>query len=167
MTRLREAIEKRAHVQSTSKTIYRRASMILGLYGLNVLKYLEETAPKPKVHIGTENIMGVKVKTTILKYSEERLPWGFEDFVEKCRDYVKTIIDLAMAEHAIQELGREILAVKRKTNALQYIIVPRLKSTIKTLQMKFDENEREERARLKRIKQIIGRRETSWRRETS
>lgn len=167
MTRLREAIEKRANVQSMSRTIYRHASMILGLYGLNALKYLEEVSPKPKIYVGTENIMGVKVKTTILRYGDERLPWGFEDFVKKCRDYVKAVIDLATAERAVHELGREILAIKRKTNALQYIIVPRLKNTIKVLQMKFDEREREEKARLKRIKHVLERRESSWRRETS
>lgn len=167
MARLKEAIEKRINVQSMSRATYRNASIILGLYGLNSLKYLEEVSPKPKVYIGTENIMGVKVKTTILKYSEEKMPWGFEDFVRRCRDYIKAVIDLAIAERAVQELSREILAVKRKTNALQYIIVPRLRSTIKMLQMKFDEREREEKVRLKRIKHVLERRETSWGRETS
>lgn len=166
MARLREAIEKRANVQSMSKTMYRNASIILGLYGLNALTYLKDVSPKPRVYIGTENIMGVKVRTAILRYGEERLPWGFEDFVEKCRDYVKAIIDLAAAERAVQELGREILTVKRKTNALRYIIAPRLRSTIKMLQMKFDEREREEKARLKRIKHVLERRESSWRRES-
>ncbi|MEM0083060.1 MAG: V-type ATP synthase subunit D [Candidatus Nezhaarchaeales archaeon] len=158
MTRLREVIDKRAKVRSLSKTIYREASIILGLYGLNALMYLRGTSPKPRIYIGTENIMGVKVMTTILRYGEERLPWGFEDFVKRCRDYIKAIIDLATSEQAVEELGKEILAIKRKTNALQYIIVPRLRTAIKVLQMKFDEREREERARLKRIKRVLERR---------
>jgi len=52
-------------------------------------------------------------------------------------------------------LGLEISKAKRITNALEYILIPGLELTIKYLTMKFEERDREEAARLKRVKLLI------------
>lgn len=164
MSSLREAIEKRKLVYDKLISIYRRAGVELGVYGSSLPGYLKEISPKPKIYTGTENIMGVKTKTVILRYTEDPvgMPPSLEEFVRFSRDFLNDLIDLARLEHAIYELGKEISATKQRTNALKYIIIPRLRNTIKTLQLKFDEREREEKARLKRIKQILARRVVPW-----
>lgn len=160
MVSLRAALEKRYLVQKQLSEVYRRAEIMLGIYGSTLPKYLGETSLKPKIYAGTENIMGVKIKTLIVKYGEAAVsaPPGLRDFVQMSRDFLNTLLELSKLEHALYELGREISSTKRKSNALQYIVIPRLQETIKRLQLKFDEREREEKARLKRIKQILSRR---------
>ncbi|MDH4068499.1 MAG: V-type ATP synthase subunit D [Dehalococcoidia bacterium] len=46
---------------------------------------------------------------------------------------------------------------KRITNALEYVIIPGLQATINYLSMKFEERDREEKARLKRVKVLVAR----------
>ena len=162
---MREAIEKRRAIQGRLPAVYRRAGVVLGVYGPSLREYLREVAPKPRIYSGVENLMGVKVKTIILAHEEKPvdMPPGLVDFVNASREMLNDLIELAKLEHALRELGREILATRRKANALQYIVIPRLRASIKALQLKFDEREREEKARLKRIKQVLVRRGASWR----
>ncbi|MEM0326043.1 MAG: V-type ATP synthase subunit D [Desulfurococcaceae archaeon] len=155
MSRIREVVELRRRVQESSVMVYKRALGVLGLYGPSASDYLAEVSPKPTVYVGIENVMGVKVKSVVLKYSDKRLPSGLEDFTDQCRAFVDAVIALARAEYALREIGRELVVTKRKANALQYIIIPRLRSVIRALQLKFDEREREEKSRLKRIKHIL------------
>jgi V/A-type H+-transporting ATPase subunit D len=54
-------------------------------------------------------------------------------------------------------LGLEINRTKRILNALEYLIIPGLKVTVKYLYMKFEERDREEKARLKRVKVLLER----------
>jgi len=51
----------------------------------------------------------------------------------------------------------EINRTKRITNALEYIVIPGLQVTINYLNMKFEERDREEKARLKRVKVLVAR----------
>ncbi|MEM3763192.1 MAG: V-type ATP synthase subunit D, partial [Desulfurococcaceae archaeon] len=88
MSRIREAVELRRRVQESSVLVYKRALGVLGLYGPSASDYLAEVSPKPTVYVGTENVMGVKVKSVVLKYSDKRLPSGLEDFTDQCRAFV-------------------------------------------------------------------------------
>lgn len=162
---LRETIDKRRGLYDQLLQAYRRSEVLLGVYGPSLASYLKEVTYKPKIYIGIENIMGVKIETIILKHNgdERGGPAGLEEFARLCREVLNTIIDLARSERALYKLGKEIAITKRKTNALQYIIIPKLSHTIKALQLKFDEREREEKARLKRIKQILAGRASTWR----
>jgi len=162
MAALLEAVKKRKTLQKQLLEAYRRAEVVLGIYGPSALSHLETASPKPKIYVGTENIMGVKVKTIILKYSDDvKLhPAGLNEFAEYSRQFIQVLLDLAKLENELYELGREISSTKRKTNALEHIIIPRLRETIRQLQLKFDEREREEKARFKRIKQVLTRKKT-------
>jgi V/A-type H+-transporting ATPase subunit D len=67
---------------------------------------------------------------------------------------------LAELRRALGLLGLEIKRTKRIANALEYILIPGLKATINYLTMKFEERDREEAARLKRVKMLVEQRET-------
>ncbi|MCK5434257.1 MAG: V-type ATP synthase subunit D, partial [Dehalococcoidales bacterium] len=71
---------------------------------------------------------------------------------EKC---LEAIIVLAELQSSLELLGREINRTKRIVNALEYLTIPSLQATIKFLYMKFEEKDREEKSRLKRVKVLL------------
>ncbi len=161
LTRVREAYSLRLKVNNTILRVYGRALMISSIYGDSVYDYFKSTLIRDtRVVVGVENIMGVKTKTALIKDLESIRPLypGFEEFRREARELISAIVDLGRAEQALIAIGSEIEKTKRKVNALKYIVVPRLENTIRYLRMKFEEREREEKARLKRVKSVLERR---------
>ena len=74
--------------------------------------------------------------------------------IEEC---LKAIVALAELQRGFELLAAEINRTKRITNALEYVVIPGLQATISYLNMKFEERDREEKARLKRVKVLVAR----------
>jgi len=161
LARVREAYEARMGVNKLVYEVYSDAVLIAGVRGSAAFNYFESIQRRGmRVVVGMENIMGVKTRTAIAKPSEivEAIYPDFSDFTAKARKLIEAIVDLGRAEQAVHSLGKEIERTRRKTNALTHIIIPRLEKTIRYLRMKFEEREREEKARLKRVKSLLERR---------
>jgi V/A-type H+-transporting ATPase subunit D len=67
-------------------------------------------------------------------------------------DAIKAIAELSSAEAAVRKLAEAIASTKRRVNSLEYVVIPRLLSTIRYIEMHLEEAEREDFFRLKRIK---------------
>ncbi|ADI32385.1 V-type ATPase, D subunit [Staphylothermus hellenicus DSM 12710] len=161
LVRVREAYNLRRTVNDLIFNLYNDSVMLNSVYGEYGFQYLRSiTVKELRAVIGVENIMGVKTHSAVVKHSKtiEYVYPGFDSFREEARKLIEAIIELGRAEQALMALGREIERTKRKVNALKYIIIPRLDNTIRYLNMKFEEREREEKARLKRIKSILEKR---------
>ncbi len=110
----------------------------------------------------TKSIMGVKVPT--LKLGEtKRNPvdrgYGLIDTspqldkaAEKFEEALAVVVQLAEVEKTIRRLAEEIESTKRRVNALENIVIPRLTGTVSYIKMRLDEMERENFFKLKRIK---------------
>lgn len=70
----------------------------------------------------------------------------------KMADGIKAIAELSSAEAAVKKLAEAIAATKRRVNSLEYVVIPRMLSTIRYIEMHLEEAEREDFFRLKRIK---------------
>jgi V/A-type H+-transporting ATPase subunit D len=68
---------------------------------------------------------------------------------------LELLVELAEAEAAALAIVRELEKTKRRVNALEHILIPRLKEALKFIILRLDEMERENFTRLKRMKAIL------------
>ncbi len=65
---------------------------------------------------------------------------------------LKLIFEIAPIETALKRLGREIQKTTRRINALEVMLIPRLRNEIRFIKSTLEEREREDNFRLRRIK---------------
>ncbi len=161
LAKVREAYRLREEVTRGLNSIYREAVFLYGVYGERSMEYYRLSLRTPRrAIVGQENIMGVKTVTARLKepeFRENPMLVDLDEYREKTSEILAKIIELGKIEKSLDALGREILRTKRKVNALEYTLIPQISNTIRYLRMKFEEREREEKARLKRVKAILSR----------
>ncbi|PIN69286.1 V-type ATP synthase subunit D [Candidatus Woesearchaeota archaeon CG11_big_fil_rev_8_21_14_0_20_43_8] len=75
--------------------------------------------------------------------------------VLRYREMFAEIVKMAEKQLVLRNLADELKKTKRRVNALEYIIVPRLISIRDIITFKLEESDRENFARLKKIKQRV------------
>jgi V/A-type H+-transporting ATPase subunit D len=75
-----------------------------------------------------------------------------DEATAKMVEAVKAVAELSGSKAAIIKLAEAIASTKRRVNCLEFIIIPRMLSTIRYIEMHLQEREREDFFRLKRIK---------------
>jgi V/A-type H+-transporting ATPase subunit D len=121
--------------------------------------------------IESRNIMGIRVPTLELKeirrtllergYGLTTTSSRLDEASRRFEAVLKTIGELAEIEKSIRLLAEEIEKTKRRVNALENVLIPRLDATVKYIKMRLDEMERENFFKLKRIKALIEEREAT------
>jgi V/A-type H+-transporting ATPase subunit D len=135
--------------------------------GVDEVRQLSLMTPQEiSLEFSSRSIMGVSVPILELKSELARnvtdRGYGFVDSsaaVDKCargfEEALEKIIKLAELEEAVRNLAGEVEKTKRRVNALEYVMIPRLKTTRKYIQMRLEEMERENFTRLKKIKMVL------------
>lgn len=117
------------------------------------------------IDVDSRSVMGVAVPIMdydIQKRSIIQRGYGFadtsvklDDASRKFEETLGLIIELGEIEKTITLLAVEIESTKRRVNALEHIIIPRLENTVKYIEMRLEEMERENFVRLKMIKKTM------------
>lgn len=124
--------------------------------------------PKQEVYIqaGKRNVMSVdipKFETKTRTADENDIyAYGFaytssdlDSAVKSLSDVLPDMLKLAEMEKACQLMAAEIEKTRRRVNALEHVIIPETKETIKYITMKLDENERSTQIRLMKVKDMM------------
>jgi V/A-type H+-transporting ATPase subunit D len=128
-------------------------------------KELIATEADLKVTAGSRNIAGVRIPSFELMDNVKPMrgynlidtsSW-LDRAAQLSEECLRAIVELAELQRNFELLAMEINRTKRITNALEYIVIPGLQATINYLKMKFEERDREEKARLKRVKVLVAR----------
>lgn len=127
--------------------------------------FIEEALAVPvekvSVHIDPKNIMSVTVPQLTLQtpLQETGVAYGMlnstvemDEAIVEIESVTKDMLKLAEIEKTCQLLADEIEKTRRRVNALEHLIIPQLKETIKYIQMKLEENERSNIIRMIKVK---------------
>lgn len=161
----RETVEAKGKLLDEFSAFYRALSIAAGYHGYMALeKELMAAETDIKVATGSRNVAGVKTVSFELEGDEKAIMMRYSlvdtsslvdrgaQLSERC---LESIVALAESQRNLELLGMEIKKARRVSSALEYILIPGLQATIKYLYMKFEEREREEKSRLKRVKVLL------------
>ena len=118
-----------------------------------------------QIEISQKNVMSVKIpeyKIDLKENSSNNAIYGFayttselDSSIEKFSDATEILLKLAENEKAINLISQEIEKTRRRVNALENVMIPNYKDTIKYIGMKLEENERANTSRLMKVKEMI------------
>ena len=117
---------------------------------------------KTNMEITLQNIMGVKIPKYELKIEGEPISYGFagtsaelDQALIRFKEILKDLVKLAEHNKAILVLASQIIEIKRRVNALEYILIPELEQSVRFIRMKLSEMERSTTVSLLKIKDIV------------
>lgn len=126
------------------------------------LRALALAVSKGGVDVAQRNIMGVTVpRITAALEEKQLLNRGFgiitgsariDEAAEAYETVVRKIIEVAETETAMKRLLAEIETTKRRVNALEFSVIPKMQAMQAFITMRLEEMERENIFRMKRIK---------------
>ena len=132
----------------------------------DLLSALQQGAGGMEVRAESRRLMGVELLSLSVSREPGALAYSLLDVapavdvaVERLRRIIPHLIELAQLEDSIRRLAMEIQKTRRRTNALEYVVIPELDSARKSVTEKLAEMERGNITRLMRVKAMIEERE--------
>ena len=159
--RLRQEVEQRL------SAVYKNFTVASAMMSQEVM---EESLMFPKqgvrIEVGSRNIMSVDVPVFSFKTTAEDptdiFPYGFartsgelDNAISQLSELFPMLLDLAAKEKETALLAAELEKTRRRVNALEYVMIPRIEATIRYITMKLDENEIGNQTRLMKVKDMM------------
>jgi V/A-type H+-transporting ATPase subunit D len=123
----------------------------------------------PRIHeltLTSKNVMGVKIPEVTSESSGQagqeyllEIPASVNQAIKAYQDVHQMVINVAEKETALRKLLMEIEKTKRRSNAIENVLIPKLQANARYIKFRFDEMERENFAKLKTVKKKMGERE--------
>jgi V/A-type H+-transporting ATPase subunit D len=121
---------------------------------------------KIELSVSEKNIMSVDIpvfsyetKTQnpgdIFSYGFANTSGALDEGISILSENLVKMLSLAEKENAAQLMATEIESTRRRVNALEHVMIPDLKDTIRFITMKLDENERANQTRLMKVKDMV------------
>jgi len=161
---MKRAKTVRKELTEAYKTAQYKLDVASALEGAMQIKSNAMTVnPTTPVDISPKNIMGVVVPRIAWKApSAAKISNGYargsiaiDETIESYDVLISKIVTTAEVETAMLRLLNEIEKTKRRVNALEFSIIPRMRKQAKFVTLRLEEMERENIFRLKRIKKKV------------
>lgn len=132
------------------------------------LEYESMRIPKiQELTLKSKNVMGVKIPEVMTRSSGRagmeyllEIPASINQAVKAFQDVHQMVLDVAEKETALRKLLFEIEKTKRRCNAIENVLIPRLQATARYIKFRFDEMERENFTKLKTVKRKLNERDS-------
>lgn len=167
LSTVRETKELRKSVEERIKTANAHFSVASAVM-LDEVVNSALLLPKQEVtlNVKSKNIMSVdvpvyeiKTRTTdpydIYSYGFAQTYSDLDDAVFKLGEVLPDLLKLAEYEKSVKLMAAEIEKTRRRVNALEHVMIPDLRDTIKMITMKLDESERSSQTRLMKVKDMM------------
>ncbi|MBM4034543.1 MAG: V-type ATP synthase subunit D [Planctomycetes bacterium] len=109
-----------------------------------------------------DRIMGIPVPRMEFILSGEAPSYSLHDTspyldaaVKRLRELFPRVVALAQAEETIRRLADELERTRRRTNALEYSVIPDLRSTRRLIEARLEEYMRSDISRLMKVKEML------------
>lgn len=116
------------------------------------------------LEVHTTNVMGVSIPVIEQKrvsrsvlgrgYAPVSMSLTIDEAAAAFEAEIDSLIELAQSELRLKRLADEIQRTSRRANALEYVVLPRLETECRIIEIALDERERADHFRLKRVKQM-------------
>ena len=171
MRQFLELIYENRDLRKKVESVIKKASKHMAVAGSMMQSEVLDAAlmmPKQEISVLVEekNVMSVLIPKYIVKYKTNDMTdiysYGYaftssdmDEAVFSLSDLLPDLIRLAEVEKSCQLLSGEIEKTRRRVNALEHVLIPRYKETIRYITMKLDENERSTTTRLMKVKDMM------------
>ncbi|PYB67541.1 V-type ATP synthase subunit D [Thermoplasma sp. Kam2015] len=134
------------------------------LEGSLALERIANMSSDSKINMNSRNVMGVNIPTLDVSYNLSILsdvyrtisvPVAIDDSIRRFQKLFFDLILIVEKENSLRNLLVEIDRTKRRSNAIENILIPRLEYQAKMIKMMLDERERDTFTTLKTIKRKI------------
>ena len=130
-----------------------------------IAEAVRQNAAPIDLDVERARVMGVSVpqfrdpQSTIrdrrFRYSLTQTPPELDIAFEELRKLPDMLFDLAQVEKTLLLLAHELERTRRRTNALEYVLIPELQEDRRDIEQKISERERSDISRLMKIKEMI------------
>lgn len=162
-----EASKARGGIWDPLQDIYKSVNdAYLSLGTGTVDSVAESTPPVMEVEIKVRRVVDVKIPAlTVTEKDTKSMPYGFADTnssidraAKKIKVLLPKICKAAEYENSIFSLAKALEKTQKLLNALENIIIPQYKNNIRFILAALEEREREDFAKLKKVKAKMERR---------
>lgn len=164
---LKKAKDLRGELAKKMKSAYQAISLAEMYHsGYQMASVSLDLKKEIEIDIEVKNVMGVKIphletkmeRTHFLSlptYSLAATSAKIDSAVENFDEILEMVIKLAETETAMKRLILEIEKTKRRVNALEFVLIPRLEEQKSMISFRLDEMERDSFVSLKSIKRKL------------
>lgn len=118
-----------------------------------------------KLQVVSKNVMGVRIphlefESSMMEFPEMQLELStsIHEAIRIFRQIHQMVLDVTESEIALRKILYEIEKTKRRSNAIENVLIPRLEAVVKYIKFRFDEMERDAFVMLKTAKRNMGER---------
>lgn len=164
MRRFLEIMRRLYDIQQGIGTKWNQVVLAFGFVrGRSSRKELERLLPEGELSLDVkkEKVFNLSIpklsvrEWTVADYDLLNTESELDVGIKKMQEMMDDLLEMARLWKAVELLSREIEVTRRRVNALEHILIPSIKETIRYISSRLEEMERSYQVQLMRVKEIV------------